>query len=560
MWFKLPDWFEIKTSENIEAWIKNFWDIATNKYFSPRNAEFQYSERTWPNEKISEAPIWCSVDLRDWNQSLEKPMDTMRKLMGFKILVEMWYKEIEVWFPAADSNDFEFIRALIEHNLIPSDVSIQVLCQCREDLIEKTRLSLEWAKNAIVHIYNSTSEVQREIVFKHWEHENMEMALRGVDLVKKYFADFSWNMRFQYSPESFTWTEMKYAVDVCNAVIDSWGWQSIIINLPATVENTTPNVYADKVEFMKDSILKHTKWQTDVIISLHTHKDRGTWEAASELWLLAWATRVEWCNLDFWERSGNANLITLAMNLFSQWISPNLNLSNLLWKLEELSSITNTQIWDRQPYVWKWVHTAFSWSHQDAIRKWFNTQSTQWRWENPYLPIDPRDIWMAYEPIIVNSQSWKWWAAFIIEQAWYIIPKAMHSKIGLHIQKLSEDKWDALTNDEIIEEFKCIFINEDGPITLEWFHYDSDLEIWIYEQFVSHIKNTYMLELKTLWEGQQSMWEGKWAVSCAYSHIKIWEEEYFWIWVDSDIAKSPLKALVSALNNIIKIDADTEWV
>jgi len=425
----------------------------------------------------------------------------------FSIKFEMWYKEIEVWFPSADSNDYEFVRALIEHDLVPNNVTIQVLCQCREDLIEKTRKSLQWAKNVIVHIYNSTSEVQREIVFKHWEHENKEMALNWVKLVKKYFNDFSWSLRFQYSPESFTGTEMIYAADICNAVIDAWGWQSIIINLPATVENCTPNVYADKVEYMKDSILNTTKWEIEVIISLHTHRDRGTWEAAAEMWMLAWATRIEWCNLDFGERSWNANLVTLAMNLFSQWIPPNLDFSSLIRKLEELSKITNTPIWERQPYVWKWVHTAFSWSHQDAIRKWFQSQNSQWKWENPYLPIDPKDTWMKYQAIVVNSQSWKWWAAYIIEEAWYIIPKSMHSHIWLYIQRLSEEKWDALNNDEIVDE--------------EW---------------------------------HKSMWQGKSAITYAYSHIKIWNDEFYWIWVDSNIEKSYIKALVSALNIKFNID------
>lgn len=390
MWFELPEWFEIKPQEEINAWVQAFGDIATRKYFEPRHSYFEYPNRTWPNNKITQAPTWCSVDLRDGNQSLLKPMTTLEKLMGFKILVEMGYKEIEVGFPAASEPDYEFVRLLIEHDLIPDDVTIQVLCQCREDLIAKTRKSLEWAKNTIVHIYNSTSEVQREIVFKHGQHENKEMALLGVDLVKRYFQDFDWNLRFQYSPESFTGTEMHYAADIVHAVIESWGWHSIIINLPATVENCTPNVYADKVEFMKDSIMNFTRWQTEVIISLHTHRDRGTGEAAAELWILAGATRVEGCNLDFWERSGNTNLITLAMNMFSQGIPPGLDLRGLIGKLESLSEITNTPIGERQPYVWMWVHTAFSGSHQDAIRKWFETQSSQWKWENPYLPIDPK--------------------------------------------------------------------------------------------------------------------------------------------------------------------------
>jgi len=560
MGFELPDWFEIMAAWKINSWVQDFWEVAEKKYFESRNSYFSYAQRSWPDNKILEAPIWCSVDLRDGNQSLKKPMSTLEKLMGFKILVEMWYKEIEVWFPSADVNDYEFIRALIDHNLIPDDVTIQVLCQCREDLIEKTRQSLEWAKNVIVHIYNSTSEVQREIVFKHGEHENMKMALVGVELVKKYFADFSWNMRFQYSPESFTWTEMQYAVEVCNAVIESWGGQSIIINLPATVENSTPNVYADKVEFMKESIMSNTKSATEIIISLHTHRDRWTWEAAAEMWMLAWATRVEGCNLDFWERSWNANLVTLAMNLFSQWISPNLNFNSLLDKLQELSIITKTSIWERQPYVWRWVHTAFSWSHQDAIRKWFQEQKGKEKWENPYLPIDPSDIWMNYEAIIVNSQSWKWWAAYIIEEAWYIIPKEMHSQIWLHIQRLSEAKGNALTNDEIVDEFKSKFINQSWEVNLEGFNYNSNISIWIYEQFVGYIKKTYNIEVQTIWEGQQSMWEWKSAVSCAYVHVKIWNKEHFWIWVDKDLAKSPLKALISVINNVISLDEFKESV
>lgn len=547
MWFQIPDWFEIQSPWDIQKWIKNFWNIAQWKYGEPENSYFNYPERTWPNKQVTKAPTWCSVDLRDGNQSLLTPMNTLEKLIGFKILVEMGYKEIEVWFPAASEPDYEFIRWLIEHDLIPNDVKIQVLCQCREDLIEKTRRCLDWAKNVIVHIYNSTSEVQREIVFQHWEKENKEMALLWVELVKKYFEDFKWSLTFQYSPESFHGTELEYASDVCNSVIEAW-WKSMIINLPATVENTTPNVYADKIEFMKNSILEKTKWLIDIIISLHTHNDRGTWIAATELWIMAWATRVEWCNLDFWERSWNVNLITLAMNLFSQWIDPRLNLTDLVWKLEELSKVTRTPIWERQPYVWKWTHTAFSWSHQDAIRKGLNAQDSQWVWRNPYLPIDPKDIWLAYKPIIVNSQSWKWWAAYVIEEAWYIISKAMHSAIWLHIQKLTEEKWNALTSDEVIEEFRNKFIVNEWPVTLDGFNYDSWSELWILSQFATFIKSEYKIEFSIIDEWQQSMWKWKDAISSAFTHIQIDWKSYFGIWEDNDIAKSPLKAFASALN------------
>ncbi|MDA9128922.1 2-isopropylmalate synthase [Candidatus Gracilibacteria bacterium] len=552
MGFELPDGFDIKTSEEINFGINEFGDIARNKYFEPKNSYFEYPQRTWPDKKIEEAPTWCSVDLRDGNQSLLNPMSTLEKLYVFKILVEMGYKEIEVGFPAASEPDFEFIRALINHKLIPDDVTIQVLCQCREDLVEKTRKSLEGAKNVIVHIYNSTSEVQRELVFKHGEHENIKMPVKGVDLVKEYFKDFSGNLRFQYSPESFTGTEMEYALDVTNAVIETWGGQSIIINLPATVENCTPNVFADKVEFMKDSILNFTKGEIDVIISLHTHRDRGTGEAASELGMLAGGTRIEGCNLDFGERCGNTNLVTLAMNMFSQGIPPGLDFGGVIEKLNTLSKITNTPIGERQPYVGKWTHTAFSGSHQDAIRKGFIASKGKGKWENPYLPIDPTDIGMEYEPIIVNSQSGKGGAAYIIEEAGYIIPKAMHSQIGLLIQKTTEIKGEALTKDEVVEIFRKNFIKEDGEIEMNGFEYDARKNIGLFEQFELYIKEKHNIDFETVNEAQQAMGEGKDAMSCAFVHIQMNGNDYFGIGEDVDIAKSPRKALISALNIALK--------
>ncbi|MEA1916090.1 MAG: 2-isopropylmalate synthase, partial [Campylobacterota bacterium] len=413
--------------------------------------------RKWPNKVIEKAPIWCSVDLRDGNQALITPMNMEQKLDLFDLLVKLGFKNIEVGFPSASAVEFDFLRRLVDDNLIPDDVTIQVLVQAREHLIAKTFESLKGVKRAIVHLYNSTSVAQRKIVFKKDKDEIIKLALEGVELVKKYAKKHNGIIDLEYSPESFTGTELEFAAQICNEVSACWGIcesKKVVINLPATVEMATPNVYADQIEWM----CEHLDNRENVIISTHTHNDRGTSIAATELALLAGADRVEGTLLSNGERTGNVDIITLALNMTTQGVDSELDFSNLDDVIATVEKCTQIDTHVRHPYVGELVYTAFSGSHQDAINKGMSYQRAKEDafWEVPYLPIDPEDVGRSYESIIrINSQSGKGGVAYILEDSYgYTLPKAMHPEFGKIVQHITDVVGRELSTKEIFEEFE----------------------------------------------------------------------------------------------------------
>jgi 2-isopropylmalate synthase len=427
-------------------------------------------KRMWPDNTIDKAPIWCSVDLRDGNQALPVPMSVEKKLKMFNLLTRLGFKEIEVAFPSASDTDFRFVRAIIEQRYLNDDTVIQVLTQSREHLIRRTMESVEGAKQAIIHLYNSTSEQQRRIVFKKEKREIIEIALEGTRLIKQLSRDCDTDIRFEYSPESFTGTEMDFALEICEEVMNVWqpsAEKKAIINLPATVEMSTPNVYADQIEWFHNNLSCRDR----IILSLHTHNDRGTSVAATELALLAGADRVEGTLFGNGERTGNVDILTLAMNLYSQGIDPELNIADMDRIINVYEQCTGMQVHERHPYAGKLVFTAFSGSHQDAINKGYHyaRASKSEYWDIPYLPIDPSDIGRQYEAIIrINSQSGKGGVAFVMEHEYgYNLPKAMHPEFGKIIKKKSDALGKELSPEEIMQEFNKNYIEAKGPYRLE---------------------------------------------------------------------------------------------
>ena len=428
----------------------------------------EFQERTWPDNSIQRAPKWCSVDLRDGNQALIEPMVVEEKLEMFELLVKLGFKEIEIGFPSASQIEFDFLRELIEGKKIPEDVTIQVLVQCREELINRTFEALVGAKRAIVHIYNSTSTLQRDVVFNKSKAEIKEIAIQGTKLVQKYASEFNGEIILEYSPESFTGTELDYALEVCEAVQTTWNATKenpIIINLPATVEMTTPNVYADQIEWMHT----HFKNRESIVLSVHPHNDRGTGVAATELALLAGADRVEGTLFGNGERTGNIDILTVAYNMFSHGINPQLELDNINEIIEVYERCCKMQVHLRHPYAGKLVFTAFSGSHQDAINKGIQAmkiRNQSW-WEVPYLPIDPCDLGREYEPIVrINSQSGKGGVAFIMDSEFgYKLPKGMHKEFADIIQSIAE-KTGEVAPITIMEEFKKQYLSQDKDLKL----------------------------------------------------------------------------------------------
>jgi 2-isopropylmalate synthase len=427
-------------------------------------------DRQWPNRVLERAPIWCSVDLRDGNQALAQPMDVDEKLGFFDMLVKIGFKEIEVGFPSASQIEFDFCRRLIEEDRIPPDVTIQILCQCREELVARSCQALDGARNVLFHLYNSTSPAQRRYVFGTGRGEIVKIAVRGTEWVKEYtqpLAAAGTKVRFQYSPESFTSTELDFSLEICEAVTDVWQptvEEKIILNLPATVEYTTPNVHADQIEWM----CRHLTRRDRTVVSLHTHNDRGTGIAATELGLLAGAERVEGTLFGNGERTGNVDIVTVALNMYTQGVHPGLDFSDINRIRDVFELCTHMEVPPRQPYAGELVFTAFSGSHQDAIKKSWEAQRPGAPWDVLYIPIDPGDLGRSYKAIIrINSQSGKGGVAYVLEHEFgYQLPKLMHKEIGRIINDLADSKKTELTPAEIHEAFRKEYIDRKEPVAL----------------------------------------------------------------------------------------------
>jgi len=529
--------------------------------------------RVWPTKTITTAPAWCSVDLRDGNQALINPMDMDKKLELFALLLKLGFKEIEVGFPSASKVEFDFLRRLVDDNLIPDDVTVQVLVQAKEHLIAKSFESLKGVKKATVHLYNSTSVAQRKIVFNKNEDEIIALALEGVELIKKYEKNHDGEIFLEYSPESFTGTELEFSARICNAVTSTWGIsdnRKVIINLPATVEMATPNVYADQIEWMT----RHLDNRENVIISTHTHNDRGTSIAATELALLAGADRVEGTLLSNGERTGNVDIITLALNMTTQGVDSKLNFSDIGEVLDVVERCTEMVTHARHPYVGELVYTAFSGSHQDAINKGLAYQKARDDnfWEVPYLPIDPQDVGRTYESIIrINSQSGKGGVAFILEKNFgYQLPKAMHPEIGKIVQAVTDEKGRELSANEIVDIFKTTYFKVNEHISLIDFTHSSNAKTSSCQLTYSYkgkkiiangegngpidaCKNALMKNYKNEFVltsySEHSCGDKSSAKAIAYIEIQSKEVlSCFGVGADNDIATASIKAMFSALN------------
>lgn len=535
-----------------------------------------YPEREWPNKEIEKAPIWCSVDLRDGNQALIEPMVVEEKIEMFNLLVKTGFKEIEIGFPSASKIEYDFLRELVNRNLIPDDVTVQVLVQCREHLIEKTFESLEGIKSAIVHIYNSTSTLQREVVFGMERDEITKIAVEGTKLVKKYAKDFPGKITLEYSPESFTGTELDYALEICTAVQDVWEPtvdNKIIFNLPATVEMTTPNVYADQIEWMN----KHFKDRDKIILSVHPHNDRGTGVGATELALLAGADRVEGTLFGNGERTGNADILNIAYNMFSQGINPELSLEHVNEIIDVYERCCKMSVHPRHPYAGKLVFTAFSGSHQDAINKGIRAmkKKNSEYWEVPYLPIDPSDVGREYEPIVrINSQSGKGGVAFIMDEYYgYKLPKAMHKEFANVIQKISEKQGEVVP-EQIMDKFNEEYIGATIPYEFlkvrveDTGETDSNAKVMFKYNGIEKVasadgngpidavknalRNEIGMDTTVLDYSEHALGEGSNAKAVAYIHMldKKTGKSTFGVGISSNITRASVRAIFSALNRL----------
>ena len=444
----------------------------------------QWPNRQWPNKTITKAPIWCSVDLRDGNQALVTPMQLEEKLLMFKTLVDIGFKEIEVGFPSASETEYEILRTLIEGNHIPDDVTIQVLVQARPELIKKTFEAVKGAKNVIVHFYNSTSTLQRKVVFKEDMPGIIKIAVEGAKLIRQLteeeIASSGMNIRYEYSPESFTGTEIDFAIEICEAVMETLGATKanpIILNLPSTVEMSTPNTYADQIEYFCTKMRNREA----AIISIHPHNDRGTGVAAAELALLGGADRIEGTLFGNGERTGNLDIVTVALNMYTQGVDPELDFSNILTIKKIYEACTKMKVPERQPYAGELAFTAFSGSHQDAIRKGYEymADSDTPYWEVPYLAINPADLSREYEPVIrINSQSGKGGAAFVLQHAvGYRLPKEMHPEFGNIVKAASDAFGDELKEEQIVDLFNREYVAFDGRYKLAWHRFIEQREL-----------------------------------------------------------------------------------
>ena len=546
-----------------------------------RNPVLDYPQREWPNKEIEKAPVWCSVDLRDGNQALIDPMQVDEKIEMFLYLIKLGFRDIEIGFPAASQIEFDFLRQLVDRKLIPDDVRVQVLTQCREELIDRTFESIEGIKNVIVHIYNSTSTLQRDVVFGMERDEIIDIAVKGTRMVKERAAKFPGNIILEYSPESFTGTEMDFALEICTAVQKEWGptkENPIIINLPSTVEMTTPNVYADQIEWMN----KHFEDRESIILSVHPHNDRGTGVASTELAMLAGADRVEGTLFGNGERTGNVDILNVAYNMFSQGINPELEIEHVNEIIEIYERCCKIPIHPRHPYAGKLVFTAFSGSHQDAINKGVKAMKERNNeyWQVPYLPIDPSDIGREYEPIVrINSQSGKGGVAFIMDIYFgFKLPKAMHKEFANVIQKVSEVQGE-VSPDEIMNKFADEYLNRKEPLHFRKLRVD-DLSDEIESEFDTRVTLTFTdkgveksftsigngpidavkrgieenlgFSIKILDYSEHALQSGSNSQAAAYIHLLDAETGHvtYGVGVSSNITRASVRAIFSAMNRL----------
>ncbi len=530
--------------------------------------------RQWPGRTIQHAPHWCSVDLRDGNQALAQPMSDEEKLEYFEMLVKIGFKEIEVGFPSASQIEFDFCRRLIEEKRIPDDVAIQILCQCREDLIVRSLEALAGAKNIIFHLYNSTSPKQREYVFGASRADIVGIATHAVGFLKDKMQPLvaaGSRIRLEYSPESFTSTELDFALEICEAVTDVWQptpGNKIILNLPATVEYATPNVHADQIEWM----CTHLKRRDLTLVSLHTHNDRGTGVASTELGLLAGADRVEGTLFGNGERTGNLDIVTVAMNLYTHGIDPKLDFSDINAIREVYERTTRMEVHPRHPYAGELVFTAFSGSHQDAIKKSWEKQQPGKPWDVLYIPIDPADVGRSYKAIIrINSQSGKGGVAYVLEHEYgYQLPKAMHKEIGKLVNDVADAKGTELTTAEIHEVFLREYLQRTSPISLTHFkttEHDSAVQCSVgivmdgqpkqltatgngpIDAFVRALNQAGVPDFDVASYSEHSLGKGAEARAVSYIQIKTTRgKTYFGAGTDTNIELASIKAVVSAVN------------
>ncbi len=545
----------------------------TRQFFPVKNPTRKWLDKTY----IEKPPIWCSVDLRDGNQSLIVPMSLEEKLDFFQLLVKLGFKEIEVGFPAASETEYTFLRTLIEKDMIPDDVTVQVLTQSREHIIRKTFEALKGCKNAIVHLYNSTSLAQREQVFRKSKEEILKIAVDGAILFENIAKEMGINYRYEYSPESFTGTEPEYALEVCNAVLDVWKPtpdRKAIINLPVTVELSSPHVYADQVEYMCDNL----KYRDSVVVSLHPHNDRGCAVADSELGILAGADRIEGTLFGNGERTGNVDIVTLAMNMYAQGVDPGLDFSDMPNIVSVYERNTGMTVYDRQPYAGKLVFAAFSGSHQDAIAKGMQYREEKKcdTWTVPYLPIDPGDVGRQYETdvIRINSQSGKGGIGYLLEhQFGYDLPKKMREDVGYTVKNISDHAHAELHPDEVLKAFTDNYININDPIKLVDYHFVRSDTIKVMltvemsgevKEVVAHgngrldavsnaIKNSLGVSFSELTYEEHALTKGSSSQAISYVGITLDNGKLVWgAGVNDDIIAASISALFSAVNRGIK--------
>ena len=546
-----------------------------------KNPVVHYPERKWPEREITKAPVWCSVDLRDGNQALIDPMVVEEKIEMFQYLIKLGFREIEIGFPAASQIEFDFLRQLVDRRLIPDDVVVQVLTQCREELIDRTFEAIEGCKQAIVHIYNSTSTLQRDVVF-HMDREHItEIAVNGTKMVKERAEKFPGKIILEYSPESFTGTELDYALEICNAVSAEWKptpKAPMIINLPSTVEMNTPNVYADQIEWM----IGHLNNRESIVVSVHPHNDRGTGVASAELALLAGADRVEGTLFGNGERTGNVDTLNLAYNMFSQGIDPGLNIEHINEIIEIYERCCKLPIHPRHPYAGKLVFTAFSGSHQDAINKGIHAMKERGSdiWQVPYLPIDPADIGREYEPIVrINSQSGKGGVAFVMDSYFgFKLPKGMHKEFANVIQTLSE-KQGEVSPDEIMEKFREEYLNRKEPIHFRRLRIDdlsgsvkTEFDTRVTVVYTDHGKEKFFeavgngpidavqrglaqelgISIKVLDYEEHALQSGSNSQAAAYIHLLDADDGRvtYGVGVSSNITRASVRAIFSAINRL----------